>query len=436
MATDFKVKDVEEALSSVITSARVEELSRQTGFIKRRRKIDPVALVWTLVLGFGVGDTRELNGLRRFYERHTGTTLVPSAFYDRFTAALVVFLKVLLGEVLSRMSEPQRQLSGCLKAFKDVVLADATVLRLHALLADTWESCGRSTGPAAAKLHVVMSAVGCGPYAVKLTGERTDERRSLPVGPWLKDRLLLFDLGYYDFRLFDRLDRNGAFFVSRLKRNANPRIVRLLTPVRGRAVKVEGRRLQEVLPELQRQHLDVEVEVSFKRRAYKGKRSTGRTTFRCVAARNEQTGRYHLYLTNAPAEKLTPTDVERCYAARWEIELLFARLKGDYRLDQFPSANPHVVEALIYAAILTLTVSRSLWFRFRRRFRTFARYCTQGRWAILIHELHAFLATIAFTPCRLASEAACALRMLTHEAADPYLKRDGGLLARIEEGYV
>jgi len=436
LATEMKVSEVEEVLSSTLPSERLWALSRATGFIRRKRKIDPVAFVWTLVLGFCVGSTRELSGLRRFYEKHTGQTLVPSSFYERFTGELVDFLQQLIGEVLSRMSEPGRPLAGCLESFEDVVLADATVLRVHDLLASTWQSCGRSTGSAAAKLHLVMSATGCGPHAIKVTSERTAERRTLPIGPWLRGRLLLFDLGYYDFRLFDRIAANKGFFVTRLKKNANPKVIRLLTKVRGRPIAVEGKRLQEVLPRLHRRVLDVEVEVTFKRRPYKGKRSTGRSRFRCVAILNEDTGRYHLYLTNAPTSRLSADDVDRVYAARWEVELIFKRLKSTYRLDQFPSANKHVVEALIYASILTMTVSRGLWHAFRRRFRHFAIYCVEGRWAILLESIAEALATLVFKTIRLASPIISALRMLTHEAADPNLKRDGGLLSRVALGYL
>lgn len=432
----MKVSEVEEVLSSTLPSERLRELARESQFIKRKRKVDPVAFVWTLVLGFCVGQSRELSGFRRFYEKHTGETLEPSSFYDRFKAPLVEYLKMVLGEVMTKLNEPGQGLGGCLQSFKDVVLADATVLRVHELLESTWPSCGRSTGPAAAKLHLVMSASGCGPHAIKLTGERTHEKRTLPIGPWLRGRLLLFDLGYYDFRLFDRIDRNGGFFVTRLKKNANPRILRVLTPVRGRAIDVEGKKLQEVLPQLMRHSLDVEVEVTFKRRAYNGKRSTGRARFRCVAILNEGTGRYHLYLTNASTSHLTADDVERVYAARWEVELIFSRLKGAFRLDEFSSSNPHVVEALIYAAILTLTVSRSLWHAFKRRFRSFALYCVEGRWTLLLEALADTLATLVFKPIRRSSPITAALRMLTHEAPDPNLKRDGGLLSRVALGYL
>jgi len=50
--------------------------------------------------------------------------------------------------------------------------------------------------------------------------------------------------------------------------------------------------------------------------------------------RNEETGEYHLYITNVPAEKLSAEDVARNYAVRWLIEMAFKQLKSAYRIDQ------------------------------------------------------------------------------------------------------
>lgn len=42
------------------------------------------------------------------------------------------------------------------------------------------------------------------------------------------------------------------------------------------------------------------------------------------------------------------------------MELLFRELKTLYELDKFDTSNPAVVEILLYAAVLTLLVSREL----------------------------------------------------------------------------
>jgi hypothetical protein len=88
--------------------------------------------------------------------------LVPSAFYDRFTAPLVRWLKVIAAHLLARVAEPTRRLSGPLAAFRDVVLADATVIRLHDLLQRSFAACRTNHTLAALKLHTVISVTGKG----------------------------------------------------------------------------------------------------------------------------------------------------------------------------------------------------------------------------------------------------------------------------------
>ena len=123
--------------------------------------------------------------------------------------------------VLGQLTEPTGSLRGCLEGFRDLVIADGSVIRLHALLENALPACRTNHTKAAAKLHVVLSVLGCGPKTVKITSERTGEREALSIGPWVKDRLLLVDLAYYRFQLFDGIRRNGGFFISRLKTTAN-----------------------------------------------------------------------------------------------------------------------------------------------------------------------------------------------------------------------
>ncbi len=75
------------------------------------------------------------------------------------------------------------------------------------------------------KLHLVMSVLGAGARKVTVTGERINERRRLGIAPWVAGRLLLFDLGYFKWQLFERIHANGGYFVSRLRDDVSPLIV-------------------------------------------------------------------------------------------------------------------------------------------------------------------------------------------------------------------
>ncbi len=228
-----------------------------------------------------------------------------------------------------------------------------------------------------------MSARAHGPKSLARVGERTADIQLRKVGAWVKNRILQFDLGYYAPRLFAKIGEWGGFFVSRRRESVDPLFVRSLTVHRGRTIDLEGKRLSEVLPRLQRGILDAEVERTFTRRIYGGRRSSD--TFRCrlVAVWNEEARKYHLYLTNIRPEVLTAEEVASLYSMRWGVELCFRELKASYALDKFRTTNPDVVEALIWSALLTRTAARRLHTLIRQRSapELRARY-TQVRFAI------------------------------------------------------
>ena len=411
---------IREVLCKVFPAARLRALARDRGAVVRERKVDIVALFWTVVLGFGVGEQRSLAGLRRAYQRTTGQRLEESSFYDRFTPGLAKLLKAAVAEGLAAMGAQARVLRGPLAAFRDLVLADATVMRLKDLLAGVYPACRTNHTRAAVKLHAVVSVTGTSRQGVKLTAEREHEVRVLRVGPWVRGRLLLFDLGFFRYQLFACITRNGGYFLARLKRHANPCIVAVHRRHRGRALALVGERLQDVLARLQREVLDVEVEVTFPRRSYGGRVHRDRQRLRVVGLKDEASGEYHLYCTNVASEKLAAEDVCAVYAARWQVELLFRELKSTYRIDELPSARRPVVEALVYAAILTFTVSRRLREAVRGKLRHFADRMPEQRWARLFAAVATDLLLLMTRPpreTRLTERLVSIL--LLHEAVDP-----------------
>jgi putative transposase len=353
--------EVEETLNQLLPAEAIERFARESGFLRRERKIHPVAFLWTLVLDFGVELHRHLEELRAGYVERADLPLSYPGFYLRFTPELSKFLKQCLEHALSELAhEPGRELDPKLARFEDLLLKDSSVVRLHASLAKKWPATRSRKVAAGVKVDMLVSVRANGPKTVALVGERTHDAKLLRVGPWVKDRLLLADLGYYSHRLFAKIGENGGFFVSRWKKSADPLFVRSLTVHRGRSIELEGKRLSEILPRLRRQTLDAEVELAFRRRTYSGQRSGDTLRCRLVAVWDEAGGEYHLYLTNVGPELLRAEEVARLYSMRWEIELVFKELKSHYALDEFRTTNAHVVEALIWSALLTLVVSRRL----------------------------------------------------------------------------
>ncbi|MDZ7751426.1 MAG: IS4 family transposase [Gammaproteobacteria bacterium] len=418
----------------MLPKAEIERLAYESGMVRRRRKVEPSAMLWTLVLGYATGRERTLAGLRRMYQCATGTSLVLSAFYDRFTPELVRFLRAVVTGWCGQVAEHEPAVRGLLAKFADVVVTDASVVKLHRLLARRYPGTRANANPAAEKLHLVMSVMGAGLEKVKFTGERANDHRSLRMGRWVGGRLLLFDLGYLRYQLSDCIDGNGGYFLTRVPAGANPLIVDVNRLWRGRSIALEGDRLNGVAGKLRRIALDVEVEVQFKRGVYDGQRGTHRRRFRLIGVRDPHTAGYWFYLTNIPAEEFDAESLVQVYACRWQLELIFKELKSHYRLAELPTRKALVVEALVLSNIITLLVSRQLLDAVRKRLRSQRHRVPKGRWALLFSAAALNILAFMMMPLRTARALAKRLEaMFLHKAVDPNRSRLL-LLQQVDQG--
>ena len=344
-------------LTTLFPSTMLQEHAEELGVVERDGKLQIPVLVWAFVFGFAAGESRTLAGFRRSYNSTADETLSPGGFYQRLTPQLAEYLRDLVERGLDEVAVPDA-IDADFDRFRDVMIADGTVLRLHQFLSDEYEA--RHEEQAGAKLHLLHNVTDQTIEQFTVTDEKTHDSTLFETGSWLEGRLALFDLAYFKYRRFALIDENGGYFVSRLKESANPVITEELREWRGRAIRLEGKKVYDVVDDLKREYINVEVEVSFQRREYEGTQSWDTKRFRVVGVRNEDADDYHLYMTNLARSDFLPADIAKIYRCRWEIELLFRELKTRYDLDEFDTSKEHVVRILLYAALLSLLVSRSL----------------------------------------------------------------------------
>lgn len=108
---------------------------------------------------------------------------------------------------------------------------------------------------------MVESLASVAPFLTAITNARTQETTQLDIDEWVEDSLAMFDLGYLDYGRLGRIENNDGWFVCRLNADANPLIIREPRTLRGNSINVEGTHLQEVLPDLYRQTIDVTATV-------------------------------------------------------------------------------------------------------------------------------------------------------------------------------
>jgi hypothetical protein len=144
--------------------------------------------------------------------------------------------------------------------------------------------------------------------------------------------LLLFDLGFVDYAVFDRMSQRGIFFVTRVKSNAKIKVKQVLR---------EGPLVQDCLVTL----------------------GQGKTqcqeTLRLVAILYR--GKWYRYLTNVLDPSVLPTVyVVAVYWQRWRIEEAYLTVKRLLGLAYFACSSLNAVQVQLWASWLLYAVLTDL----------------------------------------------------------------------------
>ena len=328
-------------------------------------------------------------------------------------------------------------MQGALATFTEVTLIDSTILRLHKLLAKRYPGPRTNHSPAALKLNVAINVKKGRIHKAQITEGTRAETKLFHPGAWLAGHLLMFDLGYFKLQKFWQIDHHGGLFISRLKDNCNPTIVRVLSTHRGRAIDLAGKKLKDVLGLLHREVLDCEIVYRVSRKGLPGrpaKEKTVELTLRLVAVLNKETGKYHIYVTNIPPERMDATDVAETYRLRWFVEIFMKEMRSVGGLDDWPNRKEPAVLAGIYATLLGMVVNRRLLLDLEARLKAqpdgARRYIPSLRWS-MVFAAHArlLLDLILDRVQHEHRQIQSIIAMLLHEATEP-MRRKPRLEAR------
>ena len=337
--------DLPEFVTRFLPLDLLEREARAFGLIKRVRKVEILPLIWTLLFATLSTPNASLSHWHRLYCATVGQWLSYSSFYDRLTPALADFFDRLLLVCLRKQRKMlPHWLCPLLPGLDGVFALDSSTVALRDDLRQTWQACAKAKS--ALKLHAVINVLSLEPHSVHLSQAKVhDSQRLMRLTSWCRRRLLLTDLGYYSFEMFYQIHTHQGFFLSRVKKGFNPRVLQDFYSGKGQPMATTGKRLADVLAQVQRHEVEVEVELWAK---------TSKTWFRCrvLARRREAQDPWQICVTNLPRESYGVQDTMELYRMRWQVELYFKQLKSLGNLDAQPSVKAHLVRLRTTLVIL------------------------------------------------------------------------------------
>lgn len=176
---------LQDTLLELYPSDTLTRSAEESGFIRRHRKVDPVAFFRAVVFEGEIHHQRSLEQLRYAYNLQEVRPLSSYAsFYERFTPELVEFLHPGVAHALAqRRNAPGHHLSPKLDRFADVLSQDSTIVRVSAALAAVYPPVRHSAPTAGVKVATLVSVRANGPQRVELFAESVNDRDTLKVGP-------------------------------------------------------------------------------------------------------------------------------------------------------------------------------------------------------------------------------------------------------------
>jgi len=230
--------------------------------------------------------------------------------------------EALAGKLLNRC---QGMAPGHKFRFKNPLYSlDASTIDL-CLSVFPWASFRSTKG--AIKLHVGLNHDGYLPEFVTITEGKTSDVEMGRTLAFPSGSIVVVDRGYNDYDWYNQLTEKGIFFVTRLKANAQYRVINRQPVLKNKSLTS-----------------DQTIRLTSIQAAKKCPNQLRRVGYRDI-----DTGKHYIFLTNN--FKLAARTIADIYKARWQVELFFKWIKQNLKIKSFIGTSKNAVMTQIWIAM-------------------------------------------------------------------------------------
>lgn len=339
-----------------------------TGFIRRERILTASDLISMLAISsFSSKPATLLDMTAILSAINPKANMKAQSLQERINSnECVAFLKMTLEDVFQQkiLNIPQFQ-SELLKPFKRVLVEDSSKWELNECLANIFEGHGGNGSKSYIKINVIHDLVsGRFVHFSEHSGTKSDQtvgKESLNL--FKEGDLILRDLGYFNIESLEKIQKNGAYYLSRISGNTAIRLEKNSEPVRFKELfdkkSINGK-------------LDLYVYVGTKKHftrlvAFRAPKEVAEQRRRKLNKTSKQQGHktssenisrldFAIYVTNVSADIWPIEIIATIYRLRWQIELVFKSWKSQLRIQFMEGKNPNRIIVLLYSKWIAIII--------------------------------------------------------------------------------
>ena len=354
----------------------IEQLARETGFVKRESKINGNIFLELLVFSNEDLKFLSLNDMAITLKENYNFDITKQSLQERFNFHALHFLKKFLERLLKRQIDLEFELVE-IKHFNRILIKDSVCFQIDDSLSALFPGSGGSGSKAAVRIQFEYNL---------LTGEINDLSLNAFNDQDAKDSehtidlvregdLVIRDLAYMSLPVLKMLKEKPAFFICRL----NP-TTKIFEKSDSGFKEICFSKLLKYINKndisLMEKDVYVGLKCKFNCRLVIGRlpQSVVNERIRKARENNKKKGRgepskeyksrchFNLFITNTDHDIVSTKNVILFYRLRWQIELMFKVWKSLCGIEKVKKVNRYRLECYIYAKLIFIVLGwRIVW---------------------------------------------------------------------------
>lgn len=349
----------------------INRLAKQTGFVKRIRKLPASSFVNTLMFSFCNQANTSLPDITADLNQQFDIDISKEALHKKFTPQGVDFLKELIKEQLSRQLTffVDKEIN---KHFPCIKIKDSSKFSLPDMYNGDYPGFGNfSKKNGLMNLQYEYELVKGHWESIELTNVKTNDQQDSKqtIEAITKGDLHIRDLGYITHTYLASCIKKQAYFLNRMPAQINI--------CDTKKEKINWAKIDGKFRKTDVQALDINVSIYKKnplacrmivvrvsdeeyRNRLKQAEKSAKSHGVGVSKEHKIRCRYNLYITNVEGKILPVEKIRKTYSLRWQIELVFKTWKSFFQINQVKKVKKERLECQLLAKLLWILLNWSL----------------------------------------------------------------------------
>lgn len=353
------VAQVIRKVNEVFDENYLETLARDTGFLKRKRKVSPKKFLENMLLLKLESPGSSLEDLVYEFDRG-GCIISKQALHKKFNKSALKFIQMVLSKLLEHTFSTSTTCLESIPFIKNVQVIDSSEIRLHKLLKNLFPQV-RNQG-AAVKLQSLIEVVHNQILSLEVCPSKApDQGYKKHIAYVQADDLLIGDLAYFCVDTFSEIEAKKGFFLSRYFKNTN------LYDLTSK----ELINLRNLLSKTREEKIELQVALGTARfscrlvalkltkEAYHKRLKTleekRRKDPRAKKNANDVLNQWTIFVTNLPVV-IEGKVLLQLYSLRWQIELFFKMMKTFLKLRVIDDVNEQRALISLYVLLIAMVL--------------------------------------------------------------------------------